>query len=69
LRRHSRPRSPATSFGYSGSTSVSRPGDYVRIDGPSVWIEFSMHSGIVFSHPHPHAVWRDKKTDYGGAAF
>ena len=45
---------------------MSKPGDYVRIDGPSVWIEFSMHSGIVLENPHPHAVWRDKATDYGG---
>ncbi|MEC0153204.1 DUF3500 domain-containing protein [Paenibacillus macerans] len=38
------------------------------MDGPSVWIEFSMRSGIIFSDPHPHAVWRDKITDYGGIA-
>lgn len=59
---------PATYVGYSGSASVSKPGDYVRVDGPSVWIEFSMHSGVVLQNPHPHAVWRDKTTDYGGAA-
>src|ERR1700761_386614 len=29
-------------------------------------VEFSMHSGIVLENPHPHAVWRDKATDYGG---
>ncbi|OPH48116.1 hypothetical protein BC351_38730 [Paenibacillus ferrarius] len=59
----------STYIGYSGSTSVSKPMDYIRIDGPSVWIEFSMHSGIILSDPHPHAVWRDKHTDYGGTAF
>lgn len=58
----------STYVGYSGSTSLSRPRDYIRIDGPSVWIEFSMRSGIIFSDPHPHAVWRDKITDYGGIA-
>ncbi|OPH51872.1 hypothetical protein BC351_34215 [Paenibacillus ferrarius] len=30
----------STYVGYSGSTSVSKPSDYIRIDGPSVWIEF-----------------------------
>ncbi|OAX48132.1 DUF3500 domain-containing protein [Paenibacillus sp. AD87] len=58
-----------TYVAYSGSTSVSKPKDYIRIDGPSVWIEFSMHIGIILSDPHPHAVWRDKNTDYGGNAF
>lgn len=56
----------ATSFGFSGSTTVSEQGDYVRIDGPSVWIEFSMQRGIVLSGAHPHAVWRDKVSDFGG---
>lgn len=58
----------STYVGYSGSASVRKPRDYVRIDGPAVWIEFSMHSGIVLENPHPHAVWRDKATDYGGTA-
>ncbi|MEY9095037.1 DUF3500 domain-containing protein [Paenibacillus sp. RC84] len=58
----------STYVGYSGSTSMSKPRDYIRIDGPSVWIEFSMRNGIIFSDPHPHAVWRDKNTDYGGTA-
>jgi hypothetical protein len=55
-----------TKVGYSGSVRLASPGDYVRIDGPSVWIEFSMHEGIVQPGAHPHAVWRDKVTDYGG---
>ncbi|MEU3461886.1 DUF3500 domain-containing protein [Streptomyces sp. NPDC006733] len=38
----------------------------MRIDGPRVWIEFSMHDGIVLADPHPHTVWRDRLTDYGG---
>ncbi|MCS0600746.1 DUF3500 domain-containing protein [Streptomyces sp. LP11] len=57
---------PDTHVGFTGSTLLTDPGDYVRIDGPSVWIEFSMHDGIVLTDPHPHAVWRDKHTDYGG---
>lgn len=55
-----------TYVAYSGTTSINTQGDYIRIDGPSVWIEFSMQNGIVLSGAHPHAVWRDKNTDYGG---
>lgn len=56
----------ATHISYSGSTSLSNQGDYVRIDGPSVWIEFVMDAPYNFPEPHPHGVWRDKNTDYGG---
>ncbi|QII07280.1 DUF3500 domain-containing protein [Rhodococcoides fascians A25f] len=55
-----------TYVSYSGSTAVTEQDDYVRIDGPSVWIEFSMQHGIVLSGNHPHSVWRDRTTDYGG---
>ena len=55
-----------TYVSYSGTTDMTSQGDYIRIDGPSVWIEFSMQNGIVLSGAHPHAVWRDKQTDYAG---
>ncbi|WP_432507434.1 DUF3500 domain-containing protein [Kineococcus arenarius] len=55
-----------THVAHSGTTAMDQIGDYVRIDGPSVWIEFSMQIGIVLSGAHPHAVWRDKDTDYAG---
>ncbi|WP_353808640.1 DUF3500 domain-containing protein [Agromyces sp. SYSU T00194] len=55
-----------TYLAFSGTTGVDQQGDYIRIDGPSVWIEFSMQNGIVLSGAHPHAVWRDKQNDYGG---
>ena len=55
-----------TYVSFSGSTSLTEQNDYIRIDGPSVWIEFSMQHGIVLSGNHPHSVWRDKVTDYGG---
>jgi hypothetical protein len=55
-----------TYIGYSGSTALTERNDYVRIDGPSVWIEFSMQGGIVLSGNHPHSVWRDRTADYGG---
>ena len=45
---------------YSGSTDLTIGGDYVRIDGPRVWIEFC-HQGS----DHVHTIWRDRLTDYG----
>jgi hypothetical protein len=55
-----------TYIAYSGTTSVTTRGDYVRIDGPNVWIEYSSQGGIVLSGQHPHSIWRDRKGDYGG---
>jgi hypothetical protein len=55
-----------TYIAYSGTQGLTQQNDYVRIDGPSVWIEFSMQRGIVLSGNHPHSVWRDRTTDYGG---
>ncbi|QES88158.1 DUF3500 domain-containing protein [Rhizosphaericola mali] len=41
--------------------------DYVRIDGPSVWIEFICQTGVVFtSQIHYHTVMRDHSRDYIG---
>lgn len=55
-----------TYIAYSGTTTMTTRNDYVRIDGPSVWIEYSCQNGIVLSPTHPHSVWRDKTKDYGG---
>ena len=55
-----------TYISYSGTKALTAQDDYVRIDGPSVWIEFSMQHGIVLSGNHPHSVWRDRTSDYGG---
>ena len=55
-----------TYVAYSGTTALTAQNDYVRIDGPSVWIEFSMQHGIVLSGNHPHSIWRDRTADYGG---
>ena len=57
----------STFLAFSGSTSLTNEGDYVRIDGPSVWIELVMDPAYSTDRPHVHAVWRDKQTDYGGA--
>ncbi|MEW5423441.1 DUF3500 domain-containing protein [Amorphus sp. 3PC139-8] len=55
-----------TYLGFSGSPALSNTGDYVRIDGPSVWIELDMDPPFSTHQPHPHALWRDKQADYGG---
>lgn len=56
-----------TYISYTGTTAVTAQNDYIRIDGPNVWIEFSYQGGIVIRNtPHPHSVWRDRTGDYGG---
>jgi hypothetical protein len=40
--------------------------DYVRIDGPSIWIEFICQNGVVLSGIHYHTVMRDHTRDYIG---
>jgi hypothetical protein len=55
-----------TYVAYSGTTALTEQNDYIRIDGPSAWIEFSMQRGIVLTGNHPHSLWRDRTTDYGG---
>lgn len=56
-----------TYIAYSGSTGVTAQNDYVRIDGPNVWIEYVLQGGVIIRNtPHPHSVWRDRLTDYGG---
>lgn len=57
-----------TALGFSGTTALNTKNDYVRIDGPSIWLEFSMQSNKSTGAEgnHPHSVWRDKTSDYGG---
>ena len=55
-----------TFVAYSGTTGGNAENDYVRIDGPSVWIEWSVQPGRSIPGVHPHSVWRDKTADYGG---
>lgn len=55
-----------TYISYSGNSSLSNNADYVRIDGPSVWIEFVCQSGVVYSNEiHYHSIYRDHTRDYG----
>lgn len=56
-----------TYVGYSGDGTLTTQGDYIRVDGPRVWIEFCVQNGIVFNQSyHFHSIWRDKTADYGG---
>ena len=55
--------------GVSGNASsfFTANTDYVRIDGPSVWIEFICQTGVVYrSQIHYHSVYRDHTRDYIG---
>lgn len=57
-----------TYIAYAGNANLTVQNDYVRIDGTSVWIEYSVQGGIVIRNtPHPHSVWRDRTGDYGGS--
>lgn len=53
---------------YSGTTSLTSQNDYIRIDGPKIWIEFSVQRGQVLPNEpyHFHSIWRDRESDYGG---
>ncbi len=55
-----------TYIGFAGTPDMNAEHDYVRIDGPSVWIELSMQPGRSIPGIHPHSIWRDRKTDYAG---
>ncbi|MGC4130128.1 MAG: DUF3500 domain-containing protein [Bergeyella sp.] len=50
----------------TASTFLNANTNYVRIDGPRVWIELVCQSGVIFpSQIHYHSVWRDHESDYG----
>ena len=56
-----------TYLAYVGSGTLSQGNDYVRLDGPQLWLEYSAQSSRDFAGTtHPHSVWRDRKSDYGG---
>jgi hypothetical protein len=56
-----------TYVAYAGTGSVTVNGNYLRIEGPRLWIEFSVQRGVILSNDiHYHTVWRDKFADYGG---
>ena len=50
---------------FTQAGTMETKGDYFRIDGPSVWIEYNTQGGIIIkTENHPHSVWRDRKGDY-----
>ena len=55
-----------TYIAFSGNKSLDKIGDYIRIDGPSVWIEYNTQPSRDIPPTHPHSIWRDRKRDYGG---
>lgn len=56
-----------TYIAYSGNPTLTSNADYVRIDGPNVWIEFVCQTGVIYpTQIHYHSVWRDHIRDYGG---
>jgi len=56
-----------TYIAYSGGQDLDTPGDYVRIDGPDVWIEFLCQQGVVDPEQATYqGVYRDHSRDYGG---
>jgi hypothetical protein len=58
---------PDTVIGFSGTPELNSEDDYVRVDGPSIWLEFSLQSNKSTDEKgnHPHSIWRDKTDDYG----
>jgi hypothetical protein len=55
-----------TYVAYSGSADLTTQASYFRIDGPRVWIEYTIQGGIVYQGKvHYHTIWRDKAADYG----
>jgi hypothetical protein len=58
----------ATYISYAGNPVLTANSDYVRIDGPSVWIELICQSGVVVQGQiHYHAIYRDHTRDYGAS--
>jgi len=57
----------STYVAYAGSGTVTTNGSYFRVEGPRLWLEFSVQRGVIFGNDiHFHTIWRDKTGDYGG---
>lgn len=54
-----------TYIGWSNNATATAESSYVRIDGPSVWIEFINTRSASTPNIHFHSVYRDKTNDYG----
>lgn len=56
-----------TRIGWSNNTGPTDENSYLRIDGPSVWIEFINTRSRSTPDIHYHSVYRDKTNDYGSS--
>ncbi len=57
-----------TFIAFSGNAGITAQNDYVRIDGPSIWIELFYAGGVIYrNQPHVHSIYRDRTRDYGGS--
>jgi hypothetical protein len=56
-----------TRIGWSNNTGPTDENSYLRIDGPSVWIEFVNTRSRSTPDIHFHTVYRDKTDDYGSS--
>ncbi|WP_407696998.1 DUF3500 domain-containing protein [Streptomyces dysideae] len=54
-----------TYIGWSGGTTIDNVNTYVRLDGPSAWIEFSNQPADEDPGVHQHTIFRDETADYG----
>ncbi|MCX4766155.1 DUF3500 domain-containing protein [Streptomyces sp. NBC_01275] len=54
-----------TYIGWSGGTTLDNNQTYVRLDGPSAWVEFSNQPGASTDGIHQHTIFRDETADYG----
>ena len=54
-----------TRIGWANNTGATEENSYLRIDGPSVWIEFINTRSQSTPNIHFHSVYRDKTDDYG----
>ena len=56
-----------TRIGWSSNTGPTDENSYIRVDGPSVWIEFINTRSRSTPNIHYHSVYRDKTDDYGSS--
>lgn len=56
-----------TLIGWSNNSTATGESSYIRIDGPSVWIEFINTRSQSTPNIHFHSVYRDKNNDYGSS--
>lgn len=57
-----------TYLGWSEATSLEDGETYIRLEGPSAWIEFSNQPVRDGSGVHHHTIFRDQTADYGAGS-